>query len=941
MNDLFRFVLIRPADRPAKDETNPLTASFLTDDLPWVRAKVLAESAIKAGKVLAPGEDIPDAATARAVVDLLRKGPQPASAVKKLIEERTGKSPKTFAEEKQFGEGVSKVSDTLVALKLTSNSAGRDAADLTAIARGLDAIARTANGIKTVGLRPLALPATLTSARQTELPIGKTKGTETSDDGAGEAGESTSDAEAKEQLAAIEEAIKTLSSVSVSEMQAATSETGQPGSSAPKSSGATAKTTAAAARRTVPAEGAGLSRHVGAYVTQPWKLSTAGIKSLSATVQSTLGAVGLDPTKETLSNMLNELHTRGLELSSKIEPVKAEDLDVAGEFVGSPESPMPNGYGEIQPTGIGDLLLVREQVKAYEGGEIAHTENVLQSESLSRETRRLERTETTLLQESETTKEEERDTQTTERSSLNQETQKTIQTEASLKAGLSVDAKYGPFVEVKANAEFATKSSQQEASQQASEYSKDIVARSVSKIVERVRQERVTTTLNEFEEKYTHGFDNTNGTHNISGIYQWLDQVIEAQIYNYGKRMLFDVTLPEPATEIMLQEASEKPTPQGISEPPPMTITAADITEGNYTYYAALYDATGIEAPPLPVKSFSKAFANVQESGKHEGTGTEAIAIDGGYEAQYALLTTDYVYEEGSSEVFFHVLIGSNRMDAASPGYVEMNNESGTVPVSFNAFGIESFAFTVEVFCRRTEQALETWRLKTFAAIEEAYVNKQTSYRQALSAAQAEAATAAYGRSPGLNAEVINAELRKQCLTLLTGQEFDAFGALELSSEGFAQPDLHRTAEQMPYVRFFEQAFEWEHITYTFHPYFWGWKQAWNKRMLLDDTDPHFAEFLRAGAARVVFPVRPGFEEAVLHYLETGEIWGGGPPPTINSELYLPIIKEIQEAEGAPGEEIAEGEPWPVVLPTTLVRLRPDSELPEWKQENGQWVAAN
>jgi hypothetical protein len=936
MNDLFRFVLMRPADRPEKEESKTLNASFLKDNLSWERAKVLAENAIKGGKVLAPGEQVPDAETARAVVDFLRAGPQPGSAVTKVIEERAGQAPKAIVENKQWGQEVSEVSDTLVALKLTSDSAGRDAPDLTTIARGFDAIARTAGGEQTVGLRPLEMP---TSGRQTELPSRNGKG-----NGAGLPGRTTGtpqkNPEAEKRLAGIQEAIKALSSVSVSQMQAPTNANGQSAGGASKSSAATARRTAAVAKRTAATPDGGAARHVSAFVAEPWKLSAASAKALPAPVKTTLSSVGLDPSTETLSAMLNGLYSQQVEVSAALEPDMFSHGEPSSEFVGAPATSMPVGYGQIQPAGVGDLLLVREHVKAYEGGEIAHTENILKSESLSRETRRLERTETTVLQESETTKEEERDTQTTERSSLNQETQKTIQNETSLKAGLSVDAKYGPFVEVKANAEFATKSSQQEATQQASEFSKDVVARSVSKIVERVRQERITTTLNEFEEKYTHGFDNTNGSGNISGIYQWLDQIVEAQIYNYGTRMLFDVTLPEPATEIMLQEATEKPTPQGITEPPPLTITAANITESNYTSYAALYDATGIEAPPLPVKSFSKAFANVQESGKHEGTGTEAISIDGGYEAQYALLTTDYVYEEGEP-VFFHVLIGSNRMDAGSPGYVAMNNETGTVPVSYDAFEIESFAFTVEVFCQRTQQALETWRLKTFAAIEEAFVAKQTAYRQALSAAQAEAATAAYGRSPGLNAEVVNAELRKQCLTLLTGQEFDAFGALELSWEGIAQPNLSRTAEQMPYVRFFEQAFEWEHITYTFYPYFWGWKQAWNKRMLLDDNDPHFADFLRAGAARVVFPVRPGFEEAVAHYLETGEIWGGGPPPTINSELYLPIIKEIQEAEGAPGEEVAEGEPWPVILPTTLVRLRPDSELPEWKLENGEWVAAN
>ena len=46
---------------------------------------------------------------------------------------------------------------------------------------------------------------------------------------------------------------------------------------------------------------------------------------------------------------------------------------------------------------------------------------------------------------------------------------------------------------------------------------------------------------------------------------------------------------------------------------------------------------------------------------------------------------------------------------------------------------------------------------------------------------------------------------------------------------------------------------------YFFYPYFWGRKPLWVTKLLLDDTDPLFAEFLRAGEARAVVPVRPGF----------------------------------------------------------------------------------
>lgn len=932
MNDLFRFVLMRPPNMPATDEVHVLSASFIRGAPTWERAKSLADEVEQAGKLLAAGDEVADAVLARAVVGILANGPKPAAEVIALVEAETGQTPDAIASTKGFVKAAASVTDTLVALKLLSSSLGRDAADLTILARGLDAIARTAEGVDPISLRPLALPSfkkttrTATANKQAH----NADQTHTAEPAAPEKGEST---ELLKRFAALEQAIQTLGRLTASDIEAAKSEVPQ----RPSAPSSAAQATASGAARSPAAQE---PSRFGVHAERPWMLSQETVKVLPQAVRSTLRAVEADPKTDPLPAMLDSLHRARLAVGELIDPsVVTEPLEPSSEFVGPPSSSMPTEPGQLQPAGIGDLLLVREHTKAYQGGEVAHIENVLKSETMSRDTRRLERTETTLLQESETTKEEERDTQTTERFSLTHETNKTIQTDAELKAGLTVDAKYGPFVEVKANADFATKSSEQDATKQASEYSKDVVARSVAKVVERVRQQRTVTTLAEFEEKYSHGFDNVHGAANISGVYQWVDEVLEAQIYDYGKRLLFDVTIPEPATAVMLMEAANKPMPQGLAEPLPFTIDASQITETNYTIYAQRYDATGLEPPPALVKSFSKPFANIQHEDPHEATGTESIPLDDGYAAQYALFTWEGGYY---SEAALNMLVGSVNVNAFSTqGYLDMAKETGSIPLSFAAYQVEFYAMNVEIFCQRTEQALDSWRLKTHATILEAYVAKEAAYRQALSEAQAEAASAAYGRSPELNAQVINSELRKQCLTLVTGQEFGAFGALETSPEGFAEPNLARTEEQMPYVRFFEQAFEWERITYSFYPYFWGWKQAWGKRMLLEDTDPAFATFLRAGAARVVFPVRPGFEEAVLHYLETGKIWNGGPPPTVNDKLYVPIVKEIQEAEGAPGEELPQGEPWPVTLPTTLVRLRPNDDLPEWKKVGEQWAPVN
>ena len=54
---------------------------------------------------------------------------------------------------------------------------------------------------------------------------------------------------------------------------------------------------------------------------------------------------------------------------------------------------VPDSVGHARILGMGDLLLVHEDPKSYELGEIAHVENVMRSEHKNRSHRRLEKSE--------------------------------------------------------------------------------------------------------------------------------------------------------------------------------------------------------------------------------------------------------------------------------------------------------------------------------------------------------------------------------------------------------------------------------------------------------------------------------------------------------------------------------------------------------------------
>jgi hypothetical protein len=606
---------------------------------------------------------------------------------------------------------------------------------------------------------------------------------------------------------------------------------------------------------------------------------------------------------------------------------------------------VPESHGTIKPVGVGDLLVVRQHLKRYEGGELGHIENILKGEFKKREHKRSRTTEETTTTEEETQRDEERDSQTTERFELQREASSVVKDDMSFKAGLSVSGSYGPTVEFKASTDFAMNHAKEEAAKTATSFSKEVVERASSKVSERHREERILRTLEVFEEVNAHGVDNTGGGDDVIGVYQWVDKVYEAQVFNYGKRMMFDVMAPEPAAFWIYANANKPKAGASLTKPDKFTLKPTDLSPYNYAYYVQKYEVSGVKPPPQAYTTVAKTFEGTASHDDHGGTKVTELPIPDGYEAISAHATANSnFWTDWKTNWSIQVAVGKDNW-YRQPGsfvdhYFTLDNEAGSVSVAILVFGIHFWMVGLEVDCQLTPRAYAAWQLETHAAIQQAYLKLQRDYEDQLAALEVQAANEIQGRNPLENRMLERAELKKQAISMFTAQHYDLFGAIETSSQGYPQPWLSEADAEGRYIRFFEQAFEWEQMMYLFYPYFWGRKDNWRARALLQDTDQQFAEFLKAGAARVVVPVRPGFEAAIAHFLDTGEIWDGADPPTLTSPLYVSIIDEIKECTQAPGSEIEQGEPWDVRLPTTLVKLRDDGSLPSWtKQDDGSWLS--
>src|SRR5690606_21213914 len=79
------------------------------------------------------------------------------------------------------------------------------------------------------------------------------------------------------------------------------------------------------------------------------------------------------------------------------------------------------------------------------------------------------------------------------------------------------------------------------------QYAEDITVKALDRIVQKASQKRTSKIIKEFEETIKHGYDNRNGEQHVTGVYRWIDIIYKNNLVNYGKRMLVEFMVPEPA----------------------------------------------------------------------------------------------------------------------------------------------------------------------------------------------------------------------------------------------------------------------------------------------------------------------------------------------------------------------------------------------------------
>tara|TARA_R110000737_G_C14619775_1_gene492776 strand:+ start:725 stop:4054 length:3330 start_codon:yes stop_codon:yes gene_type:complete len=571
----------------------------------------------------------------------------------------------------------------------------------------------------------------------------------------------------------------------------------------------------------------------------------------------------------------------------------------------SKDAPIKKGdyapkFCRFNSLGIGELQVVKQKLIGYEIGEIAHIENVMASEKRSRNHRTLHRTEEFTSYELEREEETERDLETTTRFELQKEIDKEVQESTQKEAGLTVSGTYGVSVEFSANAGIATDSSSSKTENLSTSYSKEKIDRSVHRIQEKIKEKRTMLTIDEVEVINKHSFKNQEaGAEHINGIYSWVNKKYEAQVFNYGKRELIEVIIPEPAAFVRYLETHRPKKGSTISKPLKpgycvrgrfIPLSPGTLTIENYLNWVKAYNIQDIEPPPPATQLVSDVLNSEAEAPQPLTTSDslpravyinlvkKEVKIPPGYIAKKAWFSQPQLayYTKGEVAIgrqliplrFLH---GEGQVGETTVEVI-LDNEREFVPIAVSLSTFFNFAATIEVECKRTNRALMEWQISTFNAIMNRYEILMEEYEEAISGEENFGSVDIQGKNPIENQKIILNELKRQVITQMTGQTFDEFDAMQenVGEYGYPEQDVDEAFSEGQEIRFVEQAFEWENLQYLFYPYYWGKKKDWPITSRLEDTDPLFQAFLQAGSCRLNIAVRPGFVTAVNTYLSTG-----------------------------------------------------------------------
>jgi hypothetical protein len=372
------------------------------------------------------------------------------------------------------------------------------------------------------------------------------------------------------------------------------------------------------------------------------------------------------------------------------------------------------------------------------------------------------------------------------------------------------------------------------------------------------------------------------------------------ELYRYGVRLTYDIVVPHPGRAVwqIYQGvlAMQKQLAQGFVMP----LDVFSIDEGNWQTLASDYH---VALPPPPQDMTVDVSRKLDYAGPGRNTEEIQLAVPPNYRiASLSFEIDSGVYPGAAGDKGAVMLIGPNVWNYVSPG--AMNVDTGTIgvplaniplegPVNAVLLALNLDWGTARLFANvtATDQSMNAWRQNCWGILREAALARYQQLQDQLRIAMA-AQQRAIAAADTLSLRRIEREyIMMACLEWL-------FPFLNLQSGWFdgigdTPTELDRVAgfQESVLIKLMHTAIDWDQMLITLLPFFW--EQTQSDRVFVDHADPLHREFLRAGAARVILPIRPGYETEIMSLFDLGYVGAKG------ANRYASVINDVQAANAA------------------------------------------
>lgn len=473
----------------------------------------------------------------------------------------------------------------------------------------------------------------------------------------------------------------------------------------------------------------------------------------------------------------------------------------------------------------------------------------------------------------------------------------------------SMSGGYGP-VSMTSSLGLNSSSDQRNSIKQSTQKSREITERASA----RVRQEHKVSIKIEAasgtEETSSKTITNPYDDRTLRIDYYRLMRKWRTDLFRYGLRMTFDICIPAPGARLWGRYQRLKELDAQLSLGFDFSLKPSGIKDDNWQQLA---DEAGISLPP-PLRLNSSVVVTRQ-----------FMNLDISFEALEFTAPANYALtQDGKAHISYTVVQNFNglppiallELDGDDGIQIQTNpimQAAGIIKANVIAAGNGSYRTlsfshkdtvgiaTFTVGATRQSSVFAEWQAACWVSLRDAALQRHEAGQAKLREEREAIAMSLSGKDALTLRRLEREEIMRQVLSWLIGPSFDPTPAAiqsaldDILSREAAGEEALPTQEGWSgilqfgeVVKFLHQAIEWENIIYFTYPYFWGSQKQASDRMLFEHEDSVHRDFLRSGYARIVIPVRPGFEKDFAAWVDTGQFQGN------SNSRYMPIAEEIE-----------------------------------------------